>query len=431
MMPTTLHPTAGYLPNIAHGAEPGSLTHAEREKLRSLAQQVAEIAGERRQVEKRELWYRHNRLEPVRPMLLVFPEDAWAEIIGEDQLELTDPFWRQWEWYLRHLIYRDIKLADDFVIEPTLTITRAVSWSGWGLEPQTVTSEHGKGAWKYEPPIKSRSDIDRLTHPIVEVDEARTQRAVEATGEVLGDILPVRIHCPIPQVNLIGEAAALRGIEQVMLDMYDNPAWLHRPMEFIAEGILKGAQYLEQGGYLALNNGHHYTDSGGIGYTYELPSSGFDGHHVRLSDLWGFGVAQELSLVGPAQHEEFVLRYQLRLLEQFGLNAYGCCEPYTHKFAMLEQIPRLRRVSVSPWCDIEVAAERLQDRIIYSWKPNPAMIVGRFDPQTIRTYIRRTLQVAQGCVLEIVHKDTFTIEYEPARLETWTRIAREEIERIS
>ena len=135
-------------------------------------------------------------------------------------------------------------------------------------------------------------------------------------------------------------------------------------------------------------------------------------------------MAQETDGVGPNQHDEFVLEYQLRLLKRYGLVAYGCCEPYTHKFAMLKKIPRLRRVSVSPWCDVEKAAEELGDGIIFSWKPNPAMLVGELDPRRIRDRIRRVLDVARHCALEIVLKDTFTIQGEPWRIETWSEIAR-------
>ena len=425
-----VHPTAGYILNIGQGAEPGPLADSERETLRGLGRQVAEIASDPKQRKKKEFWYRHNRLDKARPMLLVFPEDSWTEIIGEDQLELTDPFWRQWEWYLRHLIYRDQHLADDFVVEPDLYVTRVVRRGDWGLEVRYTTPGQEKGAWKRDPPIKDPDDIHKLTHRSVEVDETATQRAFDATSEVFADLLPVRVHCRLPSANLIGEATALRGIDQVMWDMYDRPEWLHQLMAFIAEGMMREVRYLEEGGYLTLNNGHHYNDSGGIGYTDELPAPGLDGQHVRLRDLWGFGVAQELAWVGPAQHEEFVLEYQLRLLERCGLNAYGCCESYAAKFDMLKRIPRLRRVSVSAWCDVATAADALQDKYVYSWKPNPAMIVGRFDPKAIRAYIRRTLEIARGCVLEVILKDTFTIEHEPARLETWIRIAREEMERM-
>jgi len=427
-MPTLLSPTAGYIYNVAPGAEPGPRSEAERQYLRRLAEQVAEIAAEPWQEEKRNLWYRHNGLEPVRPMLLVFPEDSWEEIIGEDQLEVEPRFWRQWEWYLKHLLYRHRHIPDDFVVEPTLYVPRVVRQGGWGLTSGWLAPSRAKGAGKVDPALQNPADIDQLTYPTIEVDEAATQRTFEAVGEVFGDLLSVRFHCSPPMVNLIGEATWLRGTTQVMLDMYERPAWLHQLMGFLAEGLLRITRYLEGNGYLTLNNGHHYTDSGGIGYTKDLPAADFDGQRVRLCDLWGFGVAQEMDGIGPQQHEEFLLNYQLRLLAHYGLVAYGCCEPYTHKFDLLTKIPRLRRVSVSPWCDIEVAAEKLGDQVIFSWKPNPAMLVHPFDPDAIRAYLRRTLEVARGCVLEIILKDTFTLERDPARVETWARIAREEIE---
>lgn len=429
-MPTTLYPTAGYIWNVALGAEPGPLTELEREYLRDLARRVAEIAADSKQKEKRVLWYRHNGLEKVRPLLLVFPEDSWVEIIGEDQLQLNEPFWRQWEWYLKHLIYRDTKLTDGFVVEPNLYVKKIVRVGGWGMKPQYIRPRQEKGSYIWDPPIKDPDDVKKLTCPTIEVDEKATQRAFEAVSEVFADLLTVHIHCPVPHANLIGEATRLRGIEQVMMDMYDRPQWLHELMNFITEGVLKQVKYLEKNDHLTLNNRNHYTDSGGIGYTNELPAPDFDGRHVRLRDLWGFGVAQELACVSPVQHEEFVLNYQLRLLRHYGLNAYGCCEPYTYKFDMLKKkVPRLRRVSVSPWCDIEKAADALEDKYIYSWKPNPAIVSGHFDPDQIRSYIRRTLDVTKGCVLEIILKDTFTINKEPKRLQTWIRIAREEIQR--
>ena len=429
---STLHPTAGYILDVARDAEPRPLSPSERERLRSLARRVAEIAADGKQKVKRDLWYRHNRLEPVRPMLLVFPEDSWSEVLPESQLELRDPFWRQHEWYLKHLIYRDRMLPDDFVVEPELWVKRVVRWGDWGLEAQYIRPEHVKGSYVWDAPIKDPADIARLRYPSVEVDEAATQRACEATSEVFGDLLRVRISCALPHANLIGEATKLRGIQQVMVDMHDRPAWLHELMGFLAEGFMRGVRYLEANNYLTLNNGHHYNDSGGIGYSTELPAPDFDGTHVRLRDLWGFGVAQELSEVGPTQHEEFLLNYQLRLLEQCGLNAYGCCEPYTHKFDMLAtRVPRLRRVSVSPWCNLEKAAAKLGNRYILSWKPNPAMLSPNFDPVACRTYVRRALDVAAGCVLEMVHKDTTSLEHEPAKLEAWCRIAAEEIERRS
>jgi hypothetical protein len=54
--------------------------------LRELAKQVAHIASLPIMEERREMWRRHNRLEPVRPMILVFPEGSWRELLPQSVL---------------------------------------------------------------------------------------------------------------------------------------------------------------------------------------------------------------------------------------------------------------------------------------------------------------------------------------------------------
>ena len=249
-----------------------------------------------------------------------------------------------------------------------------------------------------------------------------------AVEDALGDILPVRRHCAPSSMCLFDVAARLRGIQQLMLDMYDRPKWLHTLMRFLSDEELRRRRLLEQEGLLTLNNRNHYVDSGGIAYTHDLPGAGFDGHRVQLCDLWCHSAAQAASEIGPQQHEEFILEYELPILRTAGLCAYGCCEPYTRKFDMLKRrIPNLRRVSVSPWCDVQTAADALHDNYLFSWKPNPAMLVGAFSAERFRDYVRRTLDITRGCCLEIILKDTITLEGKPERLYESIRVTREAI----
>jgi hypothetical protein len=326
--------------------------------------------------------------------------------------------------------WRRENIDDDFVVEPELPTTLVTRRPGWGVEVR-YTRGGEKGSYVWEAPLKRPEDLDRVTYPVIELDEAATAAVAAALADVFDGILPVKVLCQLPGINVIGEATMLRGLEQVLVDMYDNPGFLHRLMGFIAEGFAKDYAVLESRGLLTPNAANHYTDSGGIGYTSQLPREKPAGT-VQLRDMWGMAVAQELSGVGPEQHEEFCLEHQLPLIDRFGLVAYGCCEPYTHKFEMLKRrIRRLRRVSVSPWCDVSAAAAALEDRYIFSWKPTPAMLADRFNPEAIRAYVRSTLEATRGCIVEVILKDTFTIQRDPARLTTWTRIVREEIERVS
>jgi len=213
------------------------------------------------------------------------------------------------------------------------------------------------------------------------------------------------------------------------MDMADDPEMVHAGMRRLMEGKLAWIEQLEALGVLSLNNRNDYVGSGGFGFTDELPADDFDGH-VRLRDLWGFCEAQTMSEVSPAMHEEFVLPYQLPILERFGLNCYGCCEPLHLKLDFLiARVPRLRRVSISPWADKRTSAEKLRGDVIFSWKPNPAPLAAiNFPAEEVRADIRETVQVAaeHGCTLEIVLKDTHTCNRRPERFDQWTAIAMEE-----
>jgi hypothetical protein len=136
--------------------------------------------------------------------------------------------------------------------------------------------------------------------------------------------------------------------------------------------------------------------------------------------------------VSPVMHAEFITQYEKRLLEPFGLTGYGCCEDLSRKLDDVLTIPHIRRVSISPFADVRISAERLKGDYIFSWKPQPAHLVGEFSEPLVRGYLRDTLEVARrhGCVLEVILKDTHTCEHHPERFDRWLRIAREEIERI-
>jgi len=70
----------------------------ERTLLRELARRVAEIAALPVMAERRQLWMRHNRLERARPMILVFPESAWCELLPGEALQCESEAARRFEW---------------------------------------------------------------------------------------------------------------------------------------------------------------------------------------------------------------------------------------------------------------------------------------------------------------------------------------------
>jgi len=405
------------------------ISKRERRLLRDLAKQVADAAALPVMAERRELWKRHNSLRPARPMILVFAEGAWRELLPDASLKCTGKAARAIEWDLRHRLYAHEHLLDDTVLEKDWVVQKVVKSSGWGLEPKWRAAPSATGAGAFEPVLHTAADLRKLRFPEISVDEKATAADLAGAQDLFGDILDVKLKgVAHVSFHLMSQYTHWRGLNETMMDMYDNPSLLHDAMAFLEEGHRRVIRQYEDLNLLALNNDGTYHSSGGVGYTDELPAAGFDPGRVRPRDLWASAEAQELAQVSPAMHAEFSTAYEKRLLAPFGLNGYGCCEDLTLKLGDVFTIPNIRRISISPFANVDKCAEKLGRRCIFSWKPNPAHLVGRFDPEALRAYIGHTLQVARGCVLEMILKDTHTCENRPERFTEWTRIARELVE---
>jgi hypothetical protein len=142
--------------------------------------------------------------------------------------------------------------------------------------------------------------------------------------------------------------------------------------------------------------------------------------------MWGFCTAQIFSVVSPKMHDEFALQHEVRWLERFGLSYYGCCEPLSNKIDILSRIPNLRKISMSPWADLNAAAEQANGKYVLSLKPNPAVLAtDRWNPDRATEELEAQLKIvkAHNCQAEIIMKDISTVRYEPQRLWEWARIA--------
>lgn len=404
----------------------------DREILRDLARKLAELASLPVMAERRDLWRRHNRLEKVRPLVYVDPQGAWPELVTEPSLRCGEKTARDVERELRQRIYIAEHFASDNVLEKEWMVRKVIRHSGWGLEPRRSHSTDSRGAFGFDPVIAGHEDLKKLKYPEVCYDEPATTGQLEFFQNLFGDCLNVRLK-GMDQLSyhLMNQFTALRGLQETLMDMLDNPRMIHDAMAFLEEGhrrLLR--QYMEQN-LLGLNNDNTPIYTSGHGYTDQLPGAGYDPANVRPIDLWCWAEAQEMAVVSADMHAEFAFPYEKRLLEPFGLNGYGCCDDVTNKLDFVLTIPRLRRVSVSPWADVGKCAERIGEKVIFMWKPQPAHLVGTFNSGKIRDYLRHTVEVTRthGCSLEIILLDTQTCESHPERFDEWTRIAHEIVEK--
>jgi len=398
----------------------------EREVLRRLAGRVAELASRPIESKKRQLWLEHNQLKPTRPLIFCDPENGWNEIITPADLECHSQLARQWEMRLRKEVFWGEQLCDDRVIEPIFEVAHVYTESDWGMHEIRIGGDQG-GAYTWESPLKDYADFSSLHFPQISINDPATEQALSLANHVFSGLLRVRLKTDWWwTLGLTWTLINLRGLTQVMYDLHDHPNDLHRLMAFLRDGMMAKLDFLEQNGLLSLNNDGTYVGSGGFGWTDELPQPDFNGH-VRTCDLWGFAESQETTGISPNMFAEFIFPYQYPLLERFGLNCYGCCEPLDKRWHIVEKLPHLRRISVSPWANIPFMAERLGNRYIFSMKPSPTdLAMPGFDEENIRRKIRRSMQITRACRVEVIMKDNHTLCNDPQRAIRWVRIAREE-----
>jgi hypothetical protein len=414
------------------GFVPGDLfiTPEDRAVLRRLAERVAGIAASPGMADTRRLWTRLNRLQPVRPVVFCDPENGWNEIITETQMQCRGKLARRWEMDLRKEIFWGEVMGDDKPVEPFFDVPYTVSADDWGLQA-IYRQTDAAGSYVWEGAIKDYdADLEKLHSPRFEIDWVTTRGSAALARDVLGDLLPVRLKGAWWwSLGVTWPAVTLRGLENVLCDFLERPAELKELLRRISQGHLDKLDALESQGLLSLNNDGTYVGSGGFGFSDELPQADFQGR-VRAGDMWGFTESQETVQVSPAMYEEFVFPAERPIMERFGLTCYGCCEPVHGRWHVVRRHRGLRRVSCSPWTDIEKMAAHLGDRYIFSCKPNPAALaVPRLDADGLRRGLRDTLDKTRGCVVELIMKDNHTLARCPEHAVTWCRIAKEEAER--
>ncbi|MCW3489991.1 uroporphyrinogen decarboxylase/cobalamine-independent methonine synthase family protein [Dethiobacter alkaliphilus] len=408
------------------------ITTEEKQILKGLAAKVAELAARPGEQKKANLWKKHNALERTRPLIFSDPENGWNEIITEEQMQCQNEVARLWEVTLRKDIFWAESMGDDRALESVFEVPHVYSDSGWGLKEEREGGAHG-GAFKWKAPIKDyNEDLPKLHFPQITVDHELSQEVLQVAKEIFGGILDVRQKTVWWwSFGLTDELAYLRGMENMLYDFYQHPDKLHELMGILRDGTLARIEYLEKEGLLALNNNDTFVSSGGFGWTDELPQPDFAGK-VRTMDMWGFAESQITVGISPQMFEEFIFPYQLPLLDKFGLNGYGCCEPLDKRWHVVERIPRLRRVSVSKWANLPDMVEKLGDKYICSLKPDPVDIsTPTIDEKRIREKVKEMLQVTKGCHVELCMKDNHTLGNNPENIIRWCRIAKEEAESLS
>jgi hypothetical protein len=415
------------------------LSQQDIDILRRLAEEQAQIAALPVHREKAALWQRLNDLQPVRPMVYI-NEVCWHEMNVADELTLqaANPWARQLEEGLRRLLYQWRHFPGDMIVDGYLSCPLVIHNSGFGIsedvdiartdDASDVVSRH------FHRQIVNPEDIEKIKMPVVRYDPDATEANYQRMLKIYGDILPVKV------VGIQGawfapwdELIRWWGVEDAMRDLVDRPEMVDAIMGRLVDGYMAMLDQWEALGLLTSNNDNTRIGSGGYGYTGSLPAPDLSAVNLAgqpAKALWGCATAQIFSDVSPKMHWEFALKHEMRWLERWGLTYYGCCEPLDRKIDILRRVPNLRKISASPWNNVERLINKVGGSYVLSRKPNPAILArDSWQPDQARLELGEFLESARGLSVEIILKDISTVRHDPQRLWAWEKMAMEMVEK--
>jgi hypothetical protein len=406
---------------------------AEKDRivLRELASRIAEIAALPVQEEKRRLWRKLNGLQPERPMVCI-DQICWSEMNIDDKLTLRceDAECRAYEQSLRRTLFRWEYFPVDMVVEPFIKVHKAVRNSAFGMSVQEHTlatfESNNVVSHQFINQFKSMEDVmTKIKMPVVSHNADETKRRMDKAHWLFDGVIPLRTVGWDPYLSIWDPIAQWMSVEGALYGLVDDPDLMHALTKRIADGYMIMLDQMEDQGLLCHSQSLiHCTGA----FTDDLPAPGFNREKPRTKDIWMFGLAQMFATVSPAMFEEYEINYMLPIVERFGLVYYGCCDPLDGKMNEVRKIPHLRKISMSPWANLERGAEEIGRDYVFSNKPNPAFIAGTsFNADLVRQNLETTRGFCKkyNCPLEFIFKDISTVHQDPLRLKQEAEIAME------
>lgn len=403
-------------------------------KIRELAKKYAAIASDGVNAERTARYRRLNNLECVRPPVLVF-EIPWGEFNNctELRLQCEDAAFHGYEWHMNTALYQWNNFCGDYALHPYWRSPAVVGNSGIGLSGKEEVRGNSTGSYvishKYEDVLCDEEALEKVVFPKISYDETATKNIFTSNQALFNGILPVGKAGVSLYLNSWDVIALLRGMENSLIDLYDNPDFIHKIMEkFTQIHEYEIKRYDELNVFDTDPYYIHCTPA----CTFDLPYKNMDTERITSKDVWCRAMAQPLAVVSPEMFKEFDLDYTERLFAMCGLSYYGCCEPLSDKIELLRRFPNLRRISITPWADVDVAAEKIGGDYVLSYKSNPAYVgEAIFHPEPV---IAETTRVLEACrrnntPCEFIIKDISTVANHPENLTRWVETVSSVIDR--
>ena len=383
----------------------------DRERLRNLAGKYAEYALGAPMAQRREKWRLHNsRREKTFPFHIEDNGSYFRDLMPP--LECEGDGCKALEAQLLHALTAYERIDDDRIIPARFVVDWCTPSTGVCDELRFTRADNGHGNTKGYTTNHPIQDIDadfwKLEKSRIHHDREESDRRLSLAMDIFAGLLPVEAGRPGSAYSngITNQAVHLMGMQELYLQMAMNPQGVHRLLAFLAQNNLELGQWEEEQGLLTSNHDGNqgYCTGSSLFSDETVPPAG---RKVRSTDRYGYLESQESAGISPAMFDEFVMPYLTPLAAKFKFLMFGCCEAVHHLMPSLVRLHGLRKVSVTPWCDLRVLTDTCPTDIIWCRKPVPLLLCDNtFSEAALRSHLQETLDVGRDYFIEFVYRDT-------------------------
>ena len=283
----------------------------DKQIVRELAKRYMELVTTEKQERMLSRMRDTNDLRATRPPVIL-DEIPWyqMDIDGELTCLCEDKTARKTEYGFRKRLYYMKHFKADNLFEPFFRIKRAYDSTGMGVDWKASDEKRTDSTNKivsreYEDVLEDESALELMHDPVFTLRPDKDAERMEYYTELLGNSIPLRLtgfgfyyNSPWDKIT------RLRGVEPILMDMYDRPEYLHAIMDKFVSASKAELDFFEQNLEADIEQISMHCTPGVI--TRRADSG--------LKATWYRGMAQSFGVVSPSMFEEFEVSHILPLV---------------------------------------------------------------------------------------------------------------------
>lgn len=290
------------------------------------------------------------------------------------------------ETQLKWKLFWHKEIRDDSVVSAAAGVDYVVALEPSLFGVESIFSENTDPAYG-TPIIKERSDIEKLKVP--DFHQSGLMPRVHSVYSRLQELVKGEIPIAFPGFarGPWSIACMLRGFTPLYYDLMDDPAFVHRLMDFIVTSRIEWES--ERSKFLGikpqdLNYRWNYC-------VYRKPAS---------SDQYNDEV--DGNLFSVATYREFILPYEKKLADFYGgVDYYHSCGNLTPFLADIAQLKGLKMLHVSPHTDLKKAVQVRRPETVIQVSLHPVNDLLYATPEQMEAKAQEILAETQGRNLQI------------------------------